>query len=121
MPVEVFIAYSHADEPMRQELVKHLSPLKRSDLIEEWHDRCIEPGADWNREIDRHLNSSRIVLPLISADFIHSDYCYGVEMKIRNCSGEFTSPPGGVTLPLRFWRRPEKIGIDSAAPISPCP
>src|SRR5271157_3474418 len=35
--VEVFIAYSHADEPMKQELVKHLSPLQRSGLIEEWH------------------------------------------------------------------------------------
>jgi hypothetical protein len=81
MPVELFIAYSHVDELMKQELVKHLSSLSRSGLVQEWHDRRIEPGADWNRDIDRHLNHSDIILLLISADFIHSDYCYGVEME----------------------------------------
>jgi TIR domain len=81
MPVKLFIAYSHVDELMKQELVKHLSSLSRSGIVQEWHDRRIEPGADWNWDIDRHLNHSDIILLLISADFIHSEYCYGVEMK----------------------------------------
>ena len=42
MPVELFIAYSHDDELMKQELVKHLSSLSRSGLVQEWHDRRIE-------------------------------------------------------------------------------
>jgi hypothetical protein len=73
-------AYSHRDEQMKQELIKHLSPLQRTGLVAEWHDRRIEPGADWEREINLHLNRSHIILLLISADFIYSDYCYGVEM-----------------------------------------
>jgi hypothetical protein len=49
-------------------------------LVEVWHDRRIEPGVDWNRDIDLSLNSSKLILLLISADFIYSDYCYSVEM-----------------------------------------
>ena len=79
--VEVFFAYSHKDEKLRDELAKHLSSLKRLGLIKEWHDRRIEPGAEWNQVIDAQLNRCQIVLLLISADFISSDYCYGVEMK----------------------------------------
>jgi hypothetical protein len=81
MKLEVFIAYSHADERMKQKLIKHLSPLKRTGLVEEWNDRQIQPGADWGREIDQHLNRSQIIVLLISDDFIHSDYCYSIEMK----------------------------------------
>lgn len=80
-PVQVFIAYSRTDEPLKEELVKHLSPLRRQGLIRDWHDRRIAPGVDWNREIDAHLSLCVIFLPLISADFINSDYCYGIEMQ----------------------------------------
>ena len=81
MPVELFIAYSHVDELLKDELIKHLSPMSRSGIIEEWHDRRINPGADWTSQISDALNRCQIILLLISADFIHSDYCYGVEMK----------------------------------------
>jgi len=81
MKLEVFIAYSHANEGMKQKLIKHLSSLRRTGSVEAWHDRQIQPGADWEREIDQRLNRSQIILLLISADFIHSDYCYGIEMK----------------------------------------
>jgi TIR domain len=37
-------------------------------------------GSEWGTEIDRHLDSARVILVLLSADFIGSDYCYGVEM-----------------------------------------
>ena len=80
MNLDVFIAYSHADEQMKQELLKHLRPLQRTGLVQTWHDGRILAGADWNREIDEHLNSSDIILLLISSDFIDSNYCYGVEM-----------------------------------------
>jgi len=80
MKLEVFIAYSHANERMKQKLIKHLSSLRRTGLVEAWHDRQIQPGADWDREIDQHLNRSQIILLLISADFIDSDYCYSIEM-----------------------------------------
>lgn len=91
MPIEIFICYAHEDELLRQGLVKQLRVLKRQCLIDIWHDRNISGGLEWEREVDRHLNSSQIILLLVSPDFIDSDYCYGIEMKRameRHESGE---------------------------------
>ena len=80
-PVSVFVSYAHADEKLRKELGKHLSVLERQGLIATWHDRMIAAGADWEGVIDSRLDESRIILLLVSADFIDSSYCYEVEMK----------------------------------------
>jgi hypothetical protein len=90
-PVNLYMSYSHRDEVLRDELAKHLSILRRQGVISDWHDRRIEPGAEWKAEIDRHLDSAQIILLLISSDFLASDYCYGVEMKLaqgRHDTGE---------------------------------
>lgn len=78
----IFISYSHKDEDLFEELRSHLSLLQRRGLIHTWHDRRIDPGADWQSEIDDHIYSSRIILLLISSDFIASDYCYDREMAL---------------------------------------
>lgn len=80
-PATIFISYSHADEKHREQLEKHLSPLRHQGLVDVWHDRKIIGGMSWKKEIDQQLESSDIVLMLISADFVSSDYCYGVEME----------------------------------------
>jgi hypothetical protein len=80
-PPEVFISYSHEDEKLLERLEVHLNVLKRQKIVTLWHDRRISPGKDWEREIDKHLNTAQIILLLVSADFIASDYCYGVEFK----------------------------------------
>jgi hypothetical protein len=80
-PIEVFFSYSHRDEELRDELEKHLSILKREGMISSWHDRQIPAGSEWAGEIDEHLNTAQIILLLISADFLASDYCYSIEMK----------------------------------------
>src|SRR6266487_546589 len=80
-PVEVFYSYAHEDEAFRNELEKHLSLLRRQGLITAWHDRHILPGADWAQAIDQHLERVSVILLLISADFLASDYCYGLEMR----------------------------------------
>lgn len=77
---KVFISYAHEDESWRKDLNKHLKGLERQKLIKTWHDREITAGSEWKREIDTHLESADIVLLLISADFINSDYCFDVEM-----------------------------------------
>ncbi len=79
-PVEVFCSYAHADETWRRKLETHLSLLKRQGLISLWHDRLIAPGTDWDKTIDTHLETASVILLLVSADFLASDYCYGVEM-----------------------------------------
>ena len=67
--LEVFFSYSHRDEALRGELVKHLSLLQRQGVITAWHDRQITAGTEWAGAIDSHLNSAQIVLLLVSAVF----------------------------------------------------
>ena len=76
----VFFSYSHADEELRNELEKHLAGLLRQGVITTWHDRRIGPGEELHGHIDEQLSAADIVLLLVSADFLASDYCYGVEM-----------------------------------------
>ena len=76
----VFYSYSHEDRSYCQKLRKHLALLERSGIIVSWFDREILPGSDWAYEIDEHLNQSEMVLLLVSANFISSDYCFGKEM-----------------------------------------
>lgn len=73
-------SYSHVDEALRNELEKHLSPLKRMGKITTWHDRRIVPGQEFENQIDHYFSQADIILLLISSDFIASDYCYQVEM-----------------------------------------
>ena len=79
-PIELFISYSHKDEPLREQLGTHLSLLKRQGVIDEWHDRRIGAGQEWAGAIDEHLNHAAVILLLVSADFLASDYCYDLEM-----------------------------------------
>lgn len=77
----LFFSYSHKDESFRDELEIHLAMLKREGLIEAWHDRRIEAGASLHDEISDHLESSKIILLLVSPYFLASDYCYDRELK----------------------------------------
>ncbi len=77
----IFFAYAREDEELRDELQKHLSILERQGAITSWHDRKIGAGKEWKGEIDTHLNTARVILLLISPDFIASDYCWDVEVK----------------------------------------
>lgn len=79
--LSLFISYSHADETLKDQLCKHLTPLKQMGLIESWHDRKIPAGSEWKSEISNHLEKSQIVLLLVSIDFINSKYCYEIELE----------------------------------------
>jgi len=80
MPFSVFISYSHQDRAFYKELETHLSNLRRQNVITSWYDGDISPGSEWESQIIAHLNSDQIILLLISADFIASDFCYSIEM-----------------------------------------
>jgi internalin A len=64
-----------------KELKTHLSILRRQGIIQGWTDREIEAGEEWRKAITEQLESADIILLLISANFIDSDFCYDVEMK----------------------------------------
>lgn len=80
-PLNLFYSYSHIDESYRKELKTHLSLLQRQGIIQGWNDREIEAGEGWREEITERLENADIILLLISANFIDSDFCYDVEMK----------------------------------------
>ncbi len=80
-PLELFFSYAHKDEELRDELAKQLEILRRRGFIKPWHDRKITAGTESKGRIDEHLETARIILLLISADFLASDYCYDIELR----------------------------------------
>ena len=80
-PINLFISYSHKDEDLRNKLETHLKLLQRQNIINTWHDRKIDAGNEWKKEIDDNLETADIILLLISPDFIQSDYCFDIEVK----------------------------------------
>lgn len=71
--IEVFFCYSQEDEYLLNELESQLSLLKRQGLIRVWSAREIGPGGELERELEQHLNTARVILLLISPNFI-ADY-----------------------------------------------
>lgn len=87
----LFFSYSHKDERLRDKLAEHLRALERQQVISTWHDRRISAGTEWAGQIDNHLNTANIILLLVSAAFLNSDYCYDIELQRaleRHAAGE---------------------------------
>ncbi len=90
-PVHLFYSYAHEDESLRDELAGHLKIMERRGVIRPWYDRCLAPGQTWDHEINSRLATADLVLLLVSADFINSDYIWGKELDVamkRHVSGE---------------------------------
>src|SRR5713226_2185013 len=81
MAFDIFISYAHKDENFRDELKTHLSNLRNQKIINDWYDGDIHPGTEWEPQILAHLNTAQIILLLISADFMASKFCHGVELQ----------------------------------------
>src|SRR5436305_3391501 len=79
--VKVFISYAHADQELHKQLNDHLSPLKYSGDITIWHDQEIPVGANWEDQINTHLDEADLILLLVSASFIASKYCWNKEVR----------------------------------------
>jgi hypothetical protein len=80
-PANVFIASALADTWCLRQLEAHLSMLKREGGISTWCNRQLMPGTDWAGVLDRRLEQALLILLLVSADFLASEYCYQVEVQ----------------------------------------
>jgi hypothetical protein len=84
-----FVSYSHEDEALFKELMKH---LKAAKILEDfWSDQRITAGEEWDQAILTQLRNAQIILLLISVDFMASDYIETVEVKeamARHTRGE---------------------------------
>lgn len=106
---KVFISYSHADREWLNRLKIHLKPLERKGIIEICEDTKIRGGAKWKEEIAKALNSTKVALLLISADFLSSDFISTVELpqllQAAENDGAIVIPV--ILKPSRFDKEPE--------------
>lgn len=80
-PIEVFFSYAQSNRDLRDKLETHLAILKRKGVIRGWHDGEIGAGEERDKALAQHLETAKVILLLISADFLASDFCYDVEMQ----------------------------------------
>lgn len=94
--LKVFISYSHKDKEFKEKLVKHLSSLIRQKYICLWYDNMIQPGEDLDESVLEALHSSQVMLLLVSANYLSSEYCYETElgeaMRMRKEQGMIVIP-----------------------------
>jgi hypothetical protein len=60
--IEVFCCYAHKDAPLLESLKAHLTLLQKQGLISLWSDTNISPGSEWEKEVEKHLNTAHIIL-----------------------------------------------------------
>ncbi len=106
--ISVFISYSRKDKDLLDSFIIHLAGLVNTGQITLWHDRDIEAGSEWEPVLQHQLNTAKIIILLISANFIASEYCYGNELKRaieRHNAGDAHVVP--VILKPCLWNRPK--------------
>ncbi|MCY7272183.1 MAG: toll/interleukin-1 receptor domain-containing protein [Phormidesmis sp. CAN_BIN44] len=107
LAIAVFFSYAHAGEKLRDKLTNHLKLLERQGVIQSWYDRQLLAGTERQGQIDSPLETAQIILLLVSADFLASDYCYDIEMKRaleRHDAGEARVIPV-ILRPVDNWRK----------------
>lgn len=71
---KVFISYSHKDGKYFNELIEHLIPYEREQLLEIWSDQKIVAGAQWREEIKQAIETTKAAVLLLSPSFMASNF-----------------------------------------------
>ena len=79
---KIFISYAREDEQWKNQLVRHLNVLRMNTYFKTWNDRDIEYGSDWRTEIENELSEASIVIMMISADYLISEFIINYEIPI---------------------------------------
>ncbi|MFL5627722.1 MAG: trypsin-like peptidase domain-containing protein [Ktedonobacteraceae bacterium] len=80
--IEVFYSYVEEDEKLVKELQKQLVLMKRLKIITDWYPGKVTlEGEEPDEQIIKHLNSARIILLLVSPDYIFSEEHGNVEVE----------------------------------------
>lgn len=80
-PLSVFVVYSHRDDAWRARLQAQLDVLRGEQVIGACHDRRIARGREWAGCVDDALERADVVLWLVSANLLDSDYARDREMQ----------------------------------------
>lgn len=79
-PRRIFISYSKQDKHHKDRLLVHLASLRDKALT--WHDQDILPGEDWDESIRDAIAEADIVLYLVSAHSLATEYIQKVELPL---------------------------------------
>ncbi|UQA61776.1 toll/interleukin-1 receptor domain-containing protein [Polyangium aurulentum] len=69
----IFISHCYADAEHLERLEKHLAVLKRQGLVNTWHTGRVLAGEEADTRSAVQLETARIVLLLVSADYLAAD------------------------------------------------
>ncbi len=78
----IFISYSHKNEIWKDLVQKQLKVPNSGAHIEVWSDRNIKGGDDWEEKILDAIESAKVALLLITADFLTSDFILKKEVPL---------------------------------------
>ena len=79
--IDAFISYSPQDMSFCDELLIHLSMMRRQGLINEWHERLLTAGSVADDVVGEWLTRCELFMVLLSADYIASDKCFQRELQ----------------------------------------
>ncbi len=77
--VPIFISCSPKDREHRRELENHLSVMRHLGKIKISNDQHIGPGEDYEERIRSELDTAKVIILLVSSDFLESEKCYKVQ------------------------------------------
>ena len=73
-PVRIFVSYARDDLRYLERLRTHVADLRRHN-VEFFDDRDIGVGREWKRILLERLNVADIVILMVTANFVASDFC----------------------------------------------
>jgi predicted Rossmann-fold nucleotide-binding protein len=77
----VFLCYAHANEDWLERVRKSLATLEHQGKLI-WHDREIQPGANWEAEILAMLQRTKAAILPISRAFLESSFIQKTELPL---------------------------------------
>ena len=97
----VFISYSRKDKRYLEELHTHLAYYVRKEALNFWDDTMIPPGSNWRRETEKALQSAKVIVLLISPDYLASDFIVNHDLPLALAGAE---QEGTIILPVILRR-----------------
>ena len=71
---KVFVSYSHKDAELKKQFDTNLRVMERQGIIGKWTDGEIQPGDRWSESITDAMNSSQVIIFMVSNNFLDSDF-----------------------------------------------